>query len=108
MTATEMQTEALDRARSGSSKRNDVAVIQSFAARGIPVDESEPRENVLTSLAWRALGRQVRRGEKSVRVTTWIPIEEKRSPNGKLLRKAGKRPKAACVFHITQTDAVSV
>ena len=41
------------------------------------VSDILPRENVFTYHAWRALGRQVRRGEHGVKVTTWIPTERK-------------------------------
>jgi antirestriction protein ArdC len=101
-----MQREALRRARESSSPANDAAVIAAFAARGI--FDVEPRENVLTFNAWKALGRSVKKGEKSVKVTTWAPIKDKqtgqpkRDENG----KQKLRPVTASVFHISQTKIV--
>ena len=91
--------EALTRARSQTSLANDAHVIRQFAARGIPAAEIRPRENVFTFKAWRALGRHVRRGEKSVKVTTYAPAGEP-DENGRQF----SRPVTACVFHISQTD----
>ena len=102
--ATTLQIEALTRARNGTPCANDVQVIMEFAARGVPVDDIKPRLNVYTYNGWKALGKQVRRGEKSVRIVTWIPIAEKRDGAGKIIRKAGRRPKTACVFHESQVD----
>jgi antirestriction protein ArdC len=53
------------------------AIFQGFAAKGIPEAEIKPRENVFTYQAWRALGRQVRRGEHSVKVVTFIDSKSK-------------------------------
>jgi hypothetical protein len=39
------------------------AIFQGFMEKGIPESEILPRENVFTYHAWRALGRQVRRGQ---------------------------------------------
>ncbi len=101
---TEQDRESLGRARSGQSWSNYPAIIQGFAAKGIPESEIEPRVNVFTYRAWRALGRQVKRGEHGIRVVTFIPVEEKRSPStGQITRAAGKRPWTATVFHVSQT-----
>ena len=99
--ATEIQQEALRRAQDNSSAHNEASVIEQFVDRGLDAQDVKPRENVLTYNAWRAKGRQVRRGEKGVRITTWIPITRS-TPSGKV--KDGVRPKTASVFHITQTD----
>ena len=92
------------------STANYPAIIEGFVQRGIAAGDIKPRENVFTYDAWRALGRQVRKGERSVRVTTWIPITKKETdPNtGELVEKVlHKRPHTAFVFHITQTDPVA-
>ncbi len=104
-TTRETPAEALTRIQNGFSK-NDALVIALFAARGIDPETIEPRENVLTYRAWQAKGRQVCKGERSVRITTYIPIDEKRDENGKVTRAAGSRPKMAFVFHVSQTKAV--
>ena len=75
-------------------------------AKGIDPDDIRPRENVFTYHAWRALGRQVRRGEHGVRVCTWIPMTRKDPATGEST-PIGARPKGSTVFHVTQTDPVT-
>ncbi len=105
-TAKETPAETLARIQNGFSK-NDALVVALFAARGIDPAEIEPRENVLTYRAWQAKGRQVRKGEKSVRISTYIPVPAKLdSVTGKVLEPASTRPWTAAVFHVSQTKAV--
>ena len=105
-TTRETPAEALARIQDGFSK-NDALVVALFAARGIDPAAIEPRENVLTYRAWQAKGRQVRKGERSVRITTYIPIPAKLdSTTGKVLEPAGSRPRSTAVFHVSQTKAV--
>ena len=104
--AKELQAEALSRARGGLSATNYAAIIDGFSARGIT--DIRPRDNVLTYNAWKAVGRQVRKGERGVKVQTWIPLPGRKD---KETGKAGDiklRPRQASVFHITQTDAIAV
>lgn len=98
---TTMQTEALERATQGASAANLPTIYEEFTARGIPEDDIEPRVNILTYHAWRALGRVVKRGEKGVRVLTWVPMTKKNSEGE--AEPIGKKPRAATVFHISQT-----
>jgi hypothetical protein len=109
----EIQQEALARAASGQSLSNWPAIILGFAAKGIPESDIRPRENVFTYHAWRALGRQVRRGEHGVKVTTFVAIDRDSAPAGgdadgqPERRKArGRRPWTATVFHVSQTDPI--
>jgi hypothetical protein len=112
----QIQQEALSRAASGQSLSNWPAIIDGFTAKGIPESDIRPRENVFTFHAWRALGRQVRRGEHGVKVCTFVPtdrgaetadsdnpqtdgIQEKR-------KTGGRRPWMATVFHVSQTDPI--
>ena len=89
-----MAAQSYSKAVNGSSCVNDAKVISQFAERGI---DATPRVDVFTYNIWRhQKGRQVMKGEKSVRLVTFI--EDKKT--GK------KRPKTACVFHISQTEAV--
>lgn len=105
-TTKESPTEALARIQDGFSK-NDALVIALFAARGINPSDIEPRVNVFTYKAWRAKGRQVCKGEKSVRISTYIPVPEKLDPKtGKVLQAATSRPWTASVFHVSQTKAM--
>lgn len=98
----QLQTEALDRARAGQSLTNYPAVIVGFIAKGIAADDIQPRVNVLTYNAWLAAGRQVRRGEHGVRVVTFIDVARERDGKAEHYR----RPHAATVFHVSQTDPI--
>ena len=87
--------QSYNKAVNGRSAVNDAKVISQFAERGI---DATPRVDVFTYNIWRHReGRQVMKGEKSVRIVTFI--EDKKTGE--------KRRKSACVFHISQTDAVS-
>ncbi|OAI40554.1 hypothetical protein AYO40_04695 [Planctomycetaceae bacterium SCGC AG-212-D15] len=115
----DIQQEALARATTGQSFANWPAIIAGFTAKGIPESEILPRENVLTYNAWRALGRQVRRGEHGVRVMTMIPVRDKRDGNadepapeepgkdGSTPKRRGLRCWSATVFHISQTNPIA-
>lgn len=108
----ELQHEALSRAVSGQSLANWPAIVAGFTAKGIPESDIRPRENVFTYNAWRALGRQVRRGEHGVKVVTFVPIGRKADPEAAEAdgaarsKRGGCRPWSATVFHVSQTDAV--
>lgn len=102
MTATEIQAEALARATQGQSWANYPAIFAGLAAKGIPADQIQPRENVLTFHAWKALGRVVRKGEHGVKVVTFVPMM-KRDTNGEA-QPIGRRPRTTTVFHISQTE----
>ncbi len=112
----EMQQESLTRAASGQSFTNWPAIIEGFAAKGIPESDIRPRENIFTYHAWRALGRQVRRGEHGVKVVTFVSCKGKEDKDGvaandvdgtdKPKRGAFRRPWTATVFHVSQTDPI--
>ena len=97
--------EALSRAISGQSVANYAQIFQGFMARGIPESETKPRENVFTYDAWRALGRQVRRGEHGVKVLTFIDCQKKDDETGEV-KETYRRPWFTTVFHISQTEAI--
>src|SRR4051812_43121020 len=78
----ELEAEALSRATSGQSLTNWPAIFSGFTAKGIPENDILPRVNVLTYHAWRAKGRQVRRGEHGVKVTTWVSPRDKAEGSG--------------------------
>jgi hypothetical protein len=114
-TKQEIQHEALARAVGNQSIANWPAIFAGFVAKGIPESEIKPRENVFTYHAWRALGRQVRRGEHGVKVLTFVALDrdgaaetDSEESDGKPeKRKArGRRPWSATVFHISQTDPI--
>jgi hypothetical protein len=94
---TEHQQDALMRARSGNSALNYQAIITGFMAKGIPSSAIIPRENVLTYGAWQAIGRQVLKGQKGVKVVSWIKTTDKTGAET-------MRPTSATVFHVSQTE----
>ena len=112
-TKEQMQQEALGRAVGGQSFTNWPAIIAGFAAKCIPEGDIRPRENVFTYHAWRALGRQVRRGEHGVKVVTFVPVkgkeqlEEKEADGTPKKRRGYSRPWTAVVFHVSQTDPIA-
>jgi antirestriction protein ArdC len=93
----EYQQEALNRARGNNSMLNYETIIRGFIAKGIPSSAIIPRENVLTYGAWQAINRQVRKGEKGVKVVSWIKTTDK---NG----IESTRQTSATVFHVSQTE----
>ena len=100
---------ALQRIQTGQFGGNDVLVIEAFADAGIPPEEVDPRNNVLTFNAWEALNRRVAKGAISVRVTVWMPIDGKgkagegeKQDDGKPAPR-GMRPRSARLFHEWQT-----
>jgi hypothetical protein len=103
---TEIQQEALARAMGGLSMANYVPIFEGFMGKGIPEADIRPRENVFTYQAWRALGRQVRKGEHGVRVCTFAPVskEIKNETTGEMETRTWRRPWYSTVFHVTQTD----
>ena len=102
MTNSQIQHEALARARGNESASNYPTIFQGFAEKGIPEDEIHPRENVFTFHAWRALGRTVKRGEHGVNILTWIACDKK-DDAGEVI-ETFRRPKSATVFHVSQTQ----
>lgn len=110
---TEIQQQALSNAVSNQSTMNYGAIFDGFIEKGIPADDIRPRENVFTFHAWKALGRQVRKGEHGVKVVTWITCKTADKAAGSDQSKEGnepgsyKRPKTTTVFHVSQTDAIN-
>lgn len=98
------QQEALSRAHNCTGRANIATVYAACEARGY--EDVRPGENVLTYEAWRAEGRQVRRGEKGIALTTYIPTKEvDEDDDGNEVVRTGSRPHTAYVFHVSQTDA---
>ena len=107
----EAERAALGRARNPfASVRNDIEVIAAFVARGIPAADVQPRQNVFTFRAWRALGRYVKRGEHGVKLTVWYPIDQAdrdKTTGEKIGTKTTRlRCVAAVVFHVSQTAPI--
>ena len=105
MKTAEKQQEALSRATGGMTLSNYPAIYSGFMERGIPEADIQPRVNVFTYDAWRALGRQVCKGEHGVRVVTFIDtVRTEVDPNTDLeFPKHSRRPWTTTVFHVSQT-----
>jgi antirestriction protein ArdC len=103
MTKLEQRREALHRALDSNSLLNYPAIFAGFMDKGIPEGDIKPRVNVFTYNAWLAKGRQVRKGERGVKVETWIVKTVRDEQTG--LERQVKYPKRTTVFHISQTDA---
>ena len=88
MTKNERQTEALTRATTSQSERNDAIVVEEFAARGIT---ATPRVDVFSYNAWRALGRQVKKRPEDVKSANPYGIVIDAAQCGKKLRIRRRR-----------------
>lgn len=99
---TEQGREALSRATNGLSCSNYPDIFHGFQALGIALDAIEPRVNIFTYRAWRAKGRQVRKGEHGVQIQTWIPVDSVDKETEEVTHRT--MPKRATVFHVSQTD----
>ena len=107
VTREQMQQEALTRAVSGQTMSNYPDIFAGFLAKGIPESDIRPRENVFTYHAWRALGRQVRRGEHGIRVCTYVRTTRKeKTETGEEQERPASMPHWTTVFHVTQTDPI--
>ena len=104
----DIQALALSRATGNQSVSNWPAIFAGFTAKGIPEADIRPRENVLTYWAWRALGRQVRRGEHGVKITTFVSTKAREGTGNPDATGKGRtsRPWCATVFHVSQTDPI--
>lgn len=105
-TTVERQAEALSRARDGLSATNYGAIIHGFVDKGIAAEHIEPRVNVFTFAAWKALGRSVRKGEHGVKVLTFIRCDGKVNAETGTLEPGYSRPWSTTVFHVSQTDEI--
>ena len=106
MNVLEVSQQSLTRAVSGQSVMNYSSIFEGFAARGIPMDDIRPRENVFTFWAWKALGRRVKKGEHGVKATTFVSVAGKKTA-GEDSAKGYRMPRTVTVFHISQTELES-
>lgn len=110
MTATPLQLaqrqEALTRAATGTALTNYPAIYRGFMDKGIPEADIQPRVNVFTYNAWKALGRQVRKGEHGVKVGTYVSKPGATDPSTGETSQGFKFPRVTTVFHISQTDPI--
>lgn len=112
-----MERTALANALADRSCANYDEIINGFAAMGIAVEDITPRENVFTYHAWRALGRQVRRGAHGVQIVTWIERKSATADGATAGPGEGTQPEEqkakpprmarnVTVFHVSQTDPI--
>ena len=94
------QMESLNRAKNGDSLANFPAIISGFMDKGINANDIIPRVNVFTYNAWKALGRQVNKGEHGVKVVTWIDAHDKTTG------LPTKLCRSSTVFHVSQTELI--
>ena len=94
------QLESLQRAKNGDSLLNYPSIMTGFIAKGINPSDIIPRENVFTYNAWKALGRQVSKGQNGVKVVTWIDAHDKTTG----LPTTWCR--SSTVFHVSQTELI--
>lgn len=100
----EIAAQALNNAVTNTSTANYEAIFNGFMEKGINPQDILPRENVFTYNAWQALGRQVRKGEKGVKVVTVVSTSRKDAATGET--EGAKFLRTTTVFHISQTDPV--
>jgi len=108
MTTTGRNDDALSNARNGDSRANYGAIFEGFEKMGIPAGEIQPRVNVYTFAAWKALGRRVSRGQHGVKIHTRIPVKAPAvdSETGEETEATvATRPWVTTVFHVSQTEA---
>jgi hypothetical protein len=86
---------AINRAEHGASTANYPAIFEGFEAKGIDTEAIRPRENIFTYRVWQAKGRQVQKGQRGVKIQTFVPAASKKL-----------RPRPATVFHISQTKPI--
>jgi antirestriction protein ArdC len=95
---------ALRRALQSDKSTNYSTIIEGFLSQGILAEDIKPRENVFTFLAWKALGRQVKKGEHGVKVVTMVPVRKKHATD-ESDRENSLMPWRTTVFHVSQTEA---
>lgn len=105
-TQLDMAQESLSRAVSGQSVANYSNIFEGFIAKGLAIEDIKPRENVFTFNAWKALGRQVRKGEHGVKAVTFIPVAGKKETETSDKSTGYRMPRTVTVFHISQTEEV--
>ncbi|WIF74477.1 DUF3560 domain-containing protein (plasmid) [Proteus vulgaris] len=105
MTKQEIAIEALQRAENNASEANYDVIFDGFIAMGIAEEDIEPRVNVFTFNAWKAKGRYVKKGEKGVRVITYILVDKKQEDSEETKKVKVKRQ--TTVFHISQTSPLN-
>lgn len=102
---TEIQAQALANATRSSSISNYPAIFAGFELMGIPASDIKPRENIFTYHAWRAKGRQVKKGEHGVKIVSWVNMTRKNEAGE--ATPIGRKPRRTTVFHVSQTEPIA-
>jgi hypothetical protein len=100
-----LQSRALAKARGGESTCNYSAITNGFLVLGVAEQDIQPRDNVLTFHAWRALGRVVIKGQHGVNVQTFVSMPQKMLEGDDT--KYRTLPRMTTVFHISQTKLIT-
>lgn len=99
-----VEQEALARAVNSPSLSNYPAIFAGFMAKGIPEADIQPRVNVFSFHAWKALGRSVKKGEHGVKIATVRKGEKTvKGEDGTESKVGFSSPWYVTVFHVTQT-----
>lgn len=98
---TEIQQQALANAVNQQSTMNYAAISDGFTAMGVAEEDIQPRQNVFSFHAWKALGRSVKKGEHGVRVVTFVTCVKKDKKTGEV--SSFRKPHGTTVFHVSQT-----
>ena len=96
MTAAEAQT------FSGYSGSNAEVLVATAEIKGC---QCKPYVNWFTYRRWFAQGYQVQKGEKGIKLTSWIPITKKDEEGNEI--SAGRRPKGYTVFCQCQVKEIN-
>lgn len=109
-TSAQIQAEALNKALTSQALTNYPAIFEGFLAKGILEADIQPRVNVFTFNAWKALGRRVKKGEHGVKVCTYRHAEKReRDPaTGAETVRPYSIPWTTTVFHVSQTVEMGV
>jgi hypothetical protein len=95
-TTTETPQDALARIQAGASQ-NDLLAEAQFRAAGFT--DPVARVNILTYRAWQALGRQVTKGQKGVKVPVFGTTTDAEGETRRYCR-------TVALFHIDQTQPI--
>ena len=85
-----------------SKDTENCSIVKSeFLDRGLSEEDIQPKENVFTYRKWQELGRQVKKGEKGVKISWLAPMNRKEGDE-----RTGMRHLTRSVFHISQTEPI--
>jgi len=81
---------------SGYSRTNAAVLTMTAEAKEC---QCQPYKDWFTYQRWLAQGYQVKKGERGIKLTTWIPVTEKDEDGEEVV--TGRRPKSYCEKQVT-------